>query len=98
MKTLTIPQKMSNSGSIHDIASDQYDRVIRFRKPTRFAVVLASYYGDHYTTHATEEATAGAVRRQGDFSLSILDTEGNMYDIRHEYNGDTLEKSGCRID
>lgn len=79
MKTYTIEQKMSNSGSIHDIASDMYDREIKFRKGTKFAVVFASYYGDHYTTHKTEDATIRAAQRHRDYSLSIIDIDGNQY-------------------
>lgn len=57
MPTFTIPQKMSNSGSIHDIASDMYDREIVFAPGCKFAVVLASYYGGKgYTTHRSEDA------------------------------------------
>ncbi len=35
--TFTIPQKMSNSGSIHDIASDMFDRNITFTPGCKFA-------------------------------------------------------------
>ena len=45
MKILTIAQKMSNTGSIHDLASDQFAREIKFRGTAKFAVVLAAYYG-----------------------------------------------------
>lgn len=79
MKTYTIEQKMSNSGSIHDIANDMYDREIRFREGTEFAVVLASYYGDCYTTHETEAATIKEAHRQHGYSLSIIDSDGNGY-------------------
>lgn len=79
MITYTIEQKMSGTGSIHDIASDQYDREIKFRTGTKYAVVLASYYGDHYTTHKTEAAAIRAARRQSDYSLDIIDRDGNRY-------------------
>ena len=63
MSALTIPQKMSNSGSIHDIASDQFDRRIVFGKGCKYAVILASYYGGKgYTTHKTEAAAVRAYR------------------------------------
>ena len=82
---------MSNSGSIHDIASDMFDREIRFPKGSRYAVVDASYYGGKgYTTHRTEQAAAKMAAASA-FSGCIIDTEGTVYDIRHEYDGMSLE-------
>ena len=78
--TFVITQKMSNSGSIHDIASDQFDRNIVFPVGCKYAVVLASYYGGKgYTTHKTEAATIAASRRVSDYSYCIIDSEGNYY-------------------
>ena len=80
--TYIIPQKMSGTGSIHDIASNMYDRDIVFPLGCKFAVVLASYYqGKGYTTHRTEEAAIAASRRNRDFSHCIIDTEGNEYEV-----------------
>jgi hypothetical protein len=82
MKSYTIEQKMSNSGSIHDIASDQFDRVIEFRGAAKYAVVLASYYGGKgYTTHATEEAACQQAYKlsKQDYSYTIIDTDGVEY-------------------
>jgi len=85
----TIPQKMSNSGSIHDIASDMYDRDIVFAPGCKYAVILASYYGGKgYTTHKTETATIAASRKNSAYSHKIIDTEGNRYLV----NYDTLVK------
>ena len=82
MKKVIIPQKQSNTGSIHDIASQHYDREIKFPKGTRFAVVLASYYGGKgYTTHASESATIQADKRQGEFSRQIIGVDGWVYDV-----------------
>lgn len=82
MTTYTIPQKMSNSGSIHDIASDMYDRDIVFAPGCKYAVVLASYYGGKgYTTHRTEGAAIAASRRQADYSHCIIDTDGYEMEI-----------------
>lgn len=87
MTTYTIPQKMSNSGSIHDIASDMFDRDIVFAPGCVYAVVLASYYGGKgYTTHKTEETAIAASRRNSDYSHLIIDAEGNEYVVY----GDTL--------
>jgi hypothetical protein len=91
MKTYTIPQKMSGTGTIHDIASQHYDRVIRFRGPTCYAVVEAAYYterggGPGYTTHATEEAAARQSRKLSEqgYSHMIIDTEGRGYGRRDD--------------
>lgn len=89
MTTYTIPQKMSGTGSIHDIASDMFDRNIVFAPDCKFAVVLASYYGGKgYTTHKTEAAAIAASRSNKDYSHRIIDTEGNEYDTY----GDCLVK------
>lgn len=86
MTTYTIPQKMSNSGSIHDTASDNFDRDIVFAAGCKYAVVRASYYGGKgYTTHKTEEAAIAASRKQGDYSHAIIDTEGREYIVDNNY-------------
>ena len=85
MKTFTIPQKMSGTGSIHDIASENFDREIVFASGCKYAVVLASYYGGKgYTTHKTEEATIAASNRNRDYSRTIIDAAGNEYLVNHD--------------
>ena len=87
--TYTIPRKMSNSGSIHDIASDQFDREIVFAAGCRYAVVLSSYYGGKgYTTHKTESATVAASNRNREYSHQIIDAAGDRYFV----NGPELVK------
>jgi phage protein U len=80
-----IKKKQSNTGSIHDLASDQRDRVIEGRG--KYAVVLAAYYGGKgYTTHETAEATIKAARqvaKQG-YSYQIIDENGSTYGIYNE--------------
>ena len=86
MTIYTIEQKMSNSGSIHDLASSNEDRSIRFPAGHNYAVVLASSYGGKgYTTHKTPEAAAKESRRQSEWSHSVIDSSGNYY--RVEYTG-----------
>jgi hypothetical protein len=87
MKTIfTIPQKMSGTGSIHDIASDMFNRDIVFAPGCKFAVVLASHYGGKgYTTHKTEEAAISASRSNSEYSHRIIDTEGNEYEAQYEW-------------
>lgn len=87
MHTLTIAQKMSNTGSIHDLASDQFDRDIVFGTGCQYAVVLASYYGGKgYTTHKTESATIRAAAQNKEYSHQILDRDGREYIV----HGDRL--------
>lgn len=85
MKTYTIPQKMSNTGSIHDIASDMFDRDIKFPAGHKYAVVLAAYYGGKgYTTHRTEAAAIRASRKNKDFSHQVLDYNGIRYTVYYD--------------
>lgn len=78
MHIYTIPQKMSGTGSIHDISSDLYDRDIKFCPDGQFAVVMSSFYGGKgYTTHKTSEAAIAASQRAGEYSHAIIDTKGS---------------------
>lgn len=86
MKIYTIERKMSGTGNIHDVASEHYDREIKFRAGTKYAVVLASYYGDHYTTHKTARTAARKSNKFCGVSHQIIDSEGNRYVA----NDDTL--------
>ncbi len=80
MVTYTIPQKMTGTGDIHDIASNLWDRDIVFGPGCKYAVVHASYYGGKgYTTHRTLEA-ARMASISCDYSHCIIDTRGNMCD------------------
>lgn len=80
MKIVTIPQKQSGTLNIHSLASEHYDRDIKFRKGTKFAVVLAAYYGDHYTTHKTADA---AIARYDETKQScrIVGIDGSLYGV-----------------
>lgn len=98
MKKVIILQKQSNSGSIHDIASDLYDREIRFPKGKKFAVVLASYYGDYYTVHATEQAAIQASRRKNEYSRQIIGVDGWPYvvDKSRSFDGELIRDPDYR--
>ena len=83
MTTYTIERKPSNSGTIYDLASDMYDRDIRFRAGTKYAVVLPAYYGDSYTTHRTAES---AIRQKTLCKYQgpvIIDADGTTY-VEHD--------------
>ena len=81
MKTVTIPQKMSGTGTIHDVASQHFDREIKFPKGAKYAVVLAAYYGNGrlYTTHRTEEAAVEQSNKQREYSHMIVDSDDTWY-------------------
>lgn len=94
MTMYVIPQKMSNSGTIHDIASDMHDREIRFARGCKYAVVSAAYYGGKgYTTHRTAEAAIGASRKNREYSHLIIDADGNEYDIADGWFGSKLVRN-----
>lgn len=91
MSTLIIEQKQSNSGSIHDAASDMYDRVFHFRGKTKYAIIWASYYGDIYSMHETASGVMRRLKSMGDYSHIIIDREGTEY----KANGDELIRIGA---
>ncbi len=92
MRTLTIEKKMSGTGTIHDIASDLQDRVIKFRGQAKYAVVLASYYGGRgYSTHATEESAVVAARKVRDYSYTVVDHNGTEY-VADQYTARLIAK------
>ena len=83
MKTYVIEQKMSNSGSIHVLNSDQFDRVIKFPANHNYAVVCAAYYGGKgYTTHKTLDNAVRASKKASEYSHAVIDADGNNVDIR----------------
>lgn len=87
MKKVIIPQKQS-AGSIHDIASVNQDREIKFPKGAKYAIVLADYYdGKSYTTHQSERATIQADKRQAKYSRQIIGADGWVYHIEPDGNG-----------
>ena len=89
--THTIPARMSGTGSIHDIASDMYDRDIIFAPGCNYAVVLAAYYGGKgYTTHKTESAAIAAAKCQEDYSLAVIDRDGVEHVIQPDWPVDRL--------
>lgn len=80
MKIYTIAKKMSGTGTIHDIASDLFDRDIRFPDGAKYAVVLAAYYGGRgYTTHRTADAAIAQARRVSGYSHRVIDADGTEY-------------------
>jgi len=87
--TYTIPKKMSGTGNIHDIASDQRDIDIIFDSDEKYAIVYAAYYNRPYSTYASGEdaAAAAAEEENKNYSYVIIDREGNKY---QNYYGEHL--------
>jgi hypothetical protein len=81
MHIFTIPQKPTNTGHIHDLASDQFDREIKFPANARYAVVCSSFYGGNiYSTHKTLAATIKASKKQPMQHL-IMNNQGHLYSV-----------------
>ena len=85
MPTIVIPQKMSGTGSIHDLASDLQDRRIKV-KVGGYAVVLAAYYGGGTTTHRSWEAALKQSHKNREYSHAIIDFEGYVVEPSGYYN------------
>ena len=67
------------------MVSGQQDRDIKFPAGSKYAVVLAAYYGGKgYTTHKTAGATIKQANRLTDYSLSIIDADGNLYGVNYD--------------
>lgn len=78
MKTVIIKQKMSNTGTIHDVESDQSERKINFPRNQIFALVLSSYYGGRgYRTTSSQEGLKQLCSRYKEYSYQIVDCNGN---------------------
>ena len=89
MITYTIKSNGGHQKSIHDI-SGACDRIIKFPKNAKFAIVLADFYGGKgYTTHKTEHATMAMAKKMQDYSFVIMDSNGDQYD---DYYGERLIK------
>lgn len=82
-KTVVIEQKMSGTGTIHDLASEHFDRQIEFGKDGQYAIVLAAYYGNgnnYYIAKSKQEAI-DLHERHNEFSHAIIDRDGEPISI-----------------
>jgi hypothetical protein len=72
---------MSGTGTIHDTASEHFDREIEFAEGEEYAIVLAAYYGKnlYYMAKDGEEALEIS-DRNGEFSHVIIDRDGDHVD------------------
>ena len=75
MKTLTLEQKQSNSGSIYDLSSEHYDRNLQFDENENYAIVYPSYLNrDIEYFESIEEA-----HEAKEEYATIVDSDGNIY-------------------
>lgn len=79
MKQIVISQKMSGTGTIHDLESEHYERVVRFRGYTRYAIVFAAYYNRKSITTSCPEKAAKLSAKYSDYSHAVIDSDGNEY-------------------
>jgi hypothetical protein len=76
---LVITRKMSGTGSVHDLASDQYDRVVLLNKRTQNIVILPAFYNAAPTLHNTFNGALREVKklvRQG-YAPTVIDRAGD---------------------
>ena len=80
MKNIIIASKQSNTGSIHDLASDTIDRVIKIPASAGYIIILAAYYGGKgYSTHSTADAAVKKVKNliKNNYSFRVFDAKGS---------------------
>jgi len=89
MSKITIAQKMSNTGSIYDIASDSYAVVIDMSNKYQYAVLLPAYYGSVSSRHTRADL---AVKKYNHLSaigyegVTILNRAGETMEIDFDNN------------
>lgn len=88
MNNITIiEQKMSGTGTIHDLASQHSDRQIDFGENGQYAIVLAAYYGNgdlYYVANSKDEALA-LHEQHKEWSHGILNRNGDMVTVESLY-------------
>ena len=84
MTMIIIDQKMSGTGSIQDLASDQYSIEINMGDQYQYAVLLPSYFKTDSTRHKSAHAAVdqyNALKNRGYDYVAVLDRQGNEVDI-----------------
>lgn len=79
-KTIVLERKMSGTGTIRDLESDQHDITIVMGTRYLYAVGGPSYYNLGWTRHTTEGAALkryAALKLQGYGGIVILDADGD---------------------
>jgi len=83
MTTVTIEQKMSGTGTIHDTANEHFDRVIDFGADGKYAIVLAAYYGNGDNYHIADDKAEAIELHEAnaEFSHVIIDRDGDSVSV-----------------
>jgi len=80
---IIIKQKTSGTGTIYDIESSEFDRVIDMGDAYKYAVVTASHYNMAATRHkkmSNAVKSSQKLMREGYTGVTIIDTNNRMYD------------------
>ncbi len=94
MQTLKIKQKMSNTGTIYDIASDHGDININMGSRYNYVVIGPSYYNLGFTRHVAADSAIRAYKQlsnKGYRGVRVLDKDGQFMDIVPGFPFDRLE-------
>ena len=81
VKKYIIKQKISGTGNACDLASAHCDRTIEFPGGCEYAVVMTGIYtvtGKSYTTHRTLSAAQTIARKNRNYILQIIDSDGRQ--------------------
>ena len=80
---ITIPKKMSGTGNIYNIASDQCNIVIDMGNRYQYAVVAPVYYNIKPTRHTNLKLALDQAKRlytKGYKNIFLIDRNGNYFD------------------
>lgn len=80
---VTLPRKMSGTGSIYDLNDDRWDISIRMRAYMHYIVILPAYFNARHSRHKTSRGALRAydkLRREGYATACILDRDGQQID------------------
>ena len=89
MSKITIGQKMSNTGTIYDLAADGCDIVIDMGEEYQYIVVLPSHYGSMATRHTRPDLAIKKYNEwanQGYKGATILNRDGETMEIDFDDN------------
>lgn len=78
MREFIIEQKMSNSGSIYDLASDTHHRLLKIRGNTAFFIVFPAYYSLAVRQFKTEHAAVAEYHKliKKGYSFKVFNADG----------------------
>ena len=80
---ITIPKKIGGTGSIYNIASDQYDIIINMGNKYQYAVVAPAYYNIKPTRHASKLTAIKEAKKlvsSGYTGILIMNRDSDYFD------------------